>query len=532
MTTNVYARRHLSGSVSVRGDDRAVSTVIGAVVLLVIAMAGFSLYQVYGVTSETKAIEFKHSQAVREDLLAARNAIFETKRTGESTAVTVDLAPAYPARAVAINPPPPSGTIETTENGTITVHDKNGQPVAVCPVTDQTRLIEYAAQYNEFTDDPTIRYENTVLYADYGSGRIIPISGQKLVEGRSVTIIPILSPYRESGSEAIAFEPRAGQLKDTRINDPTLFVPTRLPESEWETLLADEVPATAVTVTNDQLQVQLSGTFTVSCGPVAVNSPPPGGQRNPGGVDINPAGPGSVEYRGATIDQNDGTKVYVTFNNSATDDTRITDARIAFYFDEQVSGGKTMTSAEMYDSVISGSTKVADLQILAAETELSTPITLAAQSDHVVPFVFNEPASTRDFFIAELRFANGERGTYFIGMDGGGTATTPTGTTPAVSIDGVNDRSRSNQGDVRLDVSWSASDGDADIVGATAELRDAGGTTVASQSYTYTSTASIGETTNFDLPSGYGNTYTIVVTVTDAAGNQGTAQQTEVADGT
>lgn len=418
-----------------REDDRGVSEVVGFVLVLGILIGLLSLYQVYAVPAQNKEIEFKHNLRINEDLIEARNAILETKRTGQSVAVAVELGTTYPPRLLSLNPPPATGELRTTTNSTITVRNRAGNSVQVCPVSNQTRMLEYEPQYNVFEGAPVHRFENTVIYADYDQS-VRPLTGQKLVEGRSVNLIPVLTDYGVSGMQTVAFEPRAGQLEETRIVDPSVSVPTRLSNETWVDLLAGEVDPSRVRVSNGVLQLDLDGTYTVSCGPVAFNRQPPGGERVAAGTEINPAGPGSVELRASFIDQNDATLVYTQFNNTASEPINITAARIAFYFDEQTSGGKTMDYALMYDTTVSASNLVANLSVLGPSEELSTPIQLGSMVDHQIAFDFNEDVSERDFFVVNLVFDTGESGTYFVGMEGSGAAATPTATPTATPAPG------------------------------------------------------------------------------------------------
>jgi len=413
--------------------DRGISEVVGFILVLGILIGLLSLYQVYAVTTQNRKVEFKHNLRVEEDLLSARNAILETKRTGQGVSVAVELGTVYPTRLFSINPPPAAGELRTTENGTIEVLNAAGNEVQVCPVTNRTRMLEYEPQYNVYEGAPIHRYENTVVYAEYADGVRLR-SGQKLVEGRTVNLIPVITAFREFGTRTIAFEPRAGQLDDTRVVDPTVMVPTELSNETWVDLLAGEVEPGRVDVMNGTLRLSLDGTYTISCGPVALNRVPPGGERVVTGSEINPAGPGTVELRSSFIEKNDDTLVYTAFNNTASEPINVTSARIAFVFDAQTSADKTIDYAEVYDTTVSASNLVANLSVLGPTEEFTTPITLPATTDHQIAFDFNVGIEERDFFVVKFVFETGESGTYFVGLEGTGTQATPTPTatpTPA-----------------------------------------------------------------------------------------------------
>jgi len=411
-------------------DDRAVSAVVGAVLILVIVLVMLSLYQVYGVPSENREIEFKHSQDVRGDVLDARNAVLDAKRTGRGTSSSVRLAPGYPTRLFGINPPPATGTLETTENGTVEVRNQENDVVDVCPVTDQTRMLEYEAAYNEYRDSPTMRYENTVAYADYEEA-VRPISGQKLVEGRTVNLVVLQPRYSETGSGVASFEPRPGGITERRVNSPTVTVPTELSEDDWEELLNGEVDAGDVDVTGGELTVELQGTHTVSCGVVGTSVTPPGGVRDPPREDdLNPAGPGTVSFVGGEIlgpggggppgggppGQQESRDVRLTFDNNADEDAAVTRARIAFYYQSPQPARADITEADLYDSPTPPTNPRANLVILDPAVEVEPPIVFDAESETDISLRFDVRPHQNDFFVMRLTFEDGRSGTYFISM--------------------------------------------------------------------------------------------------------------------
>ncbi|MFW5984200.1 MAG: hypothetical protein ACOCRA_03285 [Halobacteria archaeon] len=411
-------------------EDSAVSEIVGVVLLITVVLLLLSLYQVYGVPNQNREIEFKHSQGVRGDFLDVRNALLETKRTGQGVSTSFELAPGYPARLVGLNPPPATGTLETTENSTLEVLNQANNPVEVCPVTDRTRMIEYDAEYNVYEEGPTMRYENTVAYADYEDEDAVRfISGQRLFEGQTVNLLIVQPGYRESGSGVASFEPTPGRVEERRVNSPTVTVETELSENEWEGLLEDEVDATDVDVTNGVLTVEADGVYTVSCSVVGTRGTPPGGA---GGVDdgngtgeddINPAGPGNVEFVGGEIiGQGNGPPgqqrrdVRLTFQNTATEAVNITEARIAFYYQSAQPARADITEADLYDSPTPTSNLRANLVILDPSVELSQPITFDGESTEEISLRFDVRPDENDFFVMDLTFENGESGTYFISM--------------------------------------------------------------------------------------------------------------------
>lgn len=266
--------------------DGALSEVLGVIMVLVTVLILLSLYQVYGIPNENSEIEFKHSQDARGDMLDVRNAVVDAWSTGRTTSASVRLAPQYPTRLVGINPSAPTAALETTEPSPISIRDGGGDVVDLCPVTDDTRMVEYEAAYNEYRENPTIRVENTVVYADYPN-TTRPVSGQRLVEGDEVNLLVVQPEYQKVGSGDASVDPRAGRLEVESVDDPTVTVPTELDEDGWTELLEGEVAPADVSVAGGNLTLDLSGTRRLSCGVVSLDGEPLGGDRpfDPGTAD-------------------------------------------------------------------------------------------------------------------------------------------------------------------------------------------------------------------------------------------------------
>lgn len=391
-------------------DDRGQSVQVGVVLLFAVLVILLAMYQSTVVPDQDKAAEFEHSLAVQQDMLEARNAILETYHTGESAPVTVGLGMTYPNHVLAVDPAPVGGTLRTASGGSVSVSDAGGT-VDACPVSSETKVLNYSAGYNFLRPRPTMVYENTVLYADYGEGNRVMVSGQSLVVGDTINLIALRGNYSKNGIAATDFAPKAGQYRTTPVSDPTIEVPTRLTKSQWESLLAGEIsdPDQISFVDSPdgrRLQLNLNGSYDVRCGLVGAESVPEGGPRqNAGGVDINPAGPGDVVVENPSY--NKGQKeLTADFNNTADTETTITKARLAFYY---AASGK---SAPDYVQ-LSGHPET--FPAGGSMQTLDTPIDLPANQATSLTFTGDgEPIQAGDFFIVQIEFADGNRGTYFI----------------------------------------------------------------------------------------------------------------------
>jgi len=214
-------------------DNRAVSTVIGVVILFGFLILALSLYQVEIVPQQNAEMEFQHSGEVRNDLVELRAGILQAGSIDQPQYQTVQLGTSYPTRVFTINPPPPAGTIRTTESYPITIaYESNGTVIETIP----TRFIEYRPGYNEIDQSPTW-YDASMLYLDarQQGGGIAVIEDQDLVNDGKVQITALQNEFRRSGAGRVTVELRpaesiTGDLPEGNLN---VTIPTRVSDKEY-----------------------------------------------------------------------------------------------------------------------------------------------------------------------------------------------------------------------------------------------------------------------------------------------------------
>lgn len=215
-------------------STRAQSTVIGVVLLFGIAIIAFSSYQAVQIPDQNAQIEYQHFQDVQNDLIAVRSGISTAGQVDVPQYRTVTLGTAYPTRILGINPPPPAGTLATSEPYNITITDENNNRTNV-----STRFLTYQNGYNQL-DVGTIRYENSVLYLDErsSSAEIVILEDQNfLVGGNSLRITALQNDFTRSTTGRVTIElfPVDGAVDN--LNDlsgnVTITLPTQLNESEY-----------------------------------------------------------------------------------------------------------------------------------------------------------------------------------------------------------------------------------------------------------------------------------------------------------
>ncbi|MFB6143239.1 MAG: hypothetical protein ABEJ30_07855 [Halorientalis sp.] len=395
-----------------RGDDRAQAIQVGVVLLFAILVVLFSVYQAFVVPSQNRRVEFNHNQRVQGDLVELRNSLLTSWTTGEDGYATVELGTRFPPRLFALNPAPPSGTLATTQPRPIVV-EQGGSDVtaALCPGADvQTRFVEYRPDYSVYQGAGTLRYENGLLYHDFGD-RVVTLSDQQLVEGDTVNVAPVRGAYSQGGSGTVSVETRAGRLDTSQRQNLTVTLPTRLTEPQWEQALGDAVDPANVTVTEGaggrNLTLSLGGTVTINCGPIGVGRTPPGGARGSGTGEINPAAPGNIKLVDETLS---GRTVSLSFNNTAGA-TNVTQARLNFYEGQ----GTEPTQA---DIARAGEPVSATLVIGEDFETLDPDIRLDGESVTVVDLTFDRNVNPNDWFVLTLQLETGQTATYFVSAGG------------------------------------------------------------------------------------------------------------------
>ncbi|ACV47852.1 MULTISPECIES: Ig-like domain-containing protein [Halomicrobium] len=237
-----------------RDDDRAQSVQIGAVLLFAMLVVAFSSYQAFVVPNQNRAVEFNHNQDVRDQMQDLRNALVSIHGETATRSVTLTLGTRYPARLVAVNPGPASGTIRTSEtaesgaNLTIANATASGETGDFWNGTDRrydTGFLVYQPSYNVYGQAPETAYENTVLSNRFADESLAE-TGQTMIDGKRISLVTINGSLSrtQAGSTSLDLEPVSTSTTTVAVSNDssnvTLSAATQLSESEWDALLADQ----------------------------------------------------------------------------------------------------------------------------------------------------------------------------------------------------------------------------------------------------------------------------------------------------
>lgn len=217
-------------------DDRAVSAVVGFILLFGFLMLTLTVYQAQIVPQQNAHAEFEHYEETRDEMVDLRNAIATAGQANMSQFPSVTLGTTYQSRLLTINPAPAAGTLQTSEHN-VSISDDSANTVNV-----STRLVEYRPGYNEITVGSTW-YEHSVLYVDQETRNAVTVEDQHLVtDGSELTLTVLQNDFQRSGTGRVTVEltPNQsavdlGELADGE--ELTVRIPTRLDDEYW----ADEI---------------------------------------------------------------------------------------------------------------------------------------------------------------------------------------------------------------------------------------------------------------------------------------------------
>lgn len=216
-----------------RDDDRGASVQIGAILLFAIIIIAVSLWQAQVVPQQNASVEYAHNQRAQDDMKELRTALVSAPGERTVRSVSIDMAPAYPPRSVFVNPGPPSGTLRTvgTTNASLNVTVENATAVDDetadvwngSPRAYNTGGIVYEPGYNVYTSAPDTAYENTVLYNVQDDGTAVNVSGQDVVDGRTITLVVLNGSLSRTTSDAysVDFEALSSSERSVAVTNET-----------------------------------------------------------------------------------------------------------------------------------------------------------------------------------------------------------------------------------------------------------------------------------------------------------------------
>lgn len=230
--------------------DRAVTPIIGGILLAGLVVFFLAVVQVNGVPTWNKQTEAQHSDTVLGDMQELQASLLAVAADNTQRATTVTLGTSYTNRPPLRNPSDPSGLIRTGDAALLSITGA----VATGETRDYwdgtthefaTTTIEYQPSYNYYDSDSLVT-EAGVLYKQFEAGTVAH-SEQQLIRGNRISLTLIDGSLSEAGESTtlVSVKPVSAPARAVTVKDSgtpiTLTIPTNVPESKWRELLADEL---------------------------------------------------------------------------------------------------------------------------------------------------------------------------------------------------------------------------------------------------------------------------------------------------
>jgi hypothetical protein len=227
--------------------DRGVSEIIGAILIFGLLLLLLVVVQATAVPTWNQQEEFEHSQRVQTDLQTLDADADAVATDGTARTAVVETGVRYPSRPFLINPPPASGSIQVTATGTVDV--ENAEVVGVDNYWGPTESFDahaltYEANYREYRNGPTARYENGLLYNEFDSGATLLLGGHRPVDGRTIDLRMIDGDLSRSADASLSLDLRPTSAPARTVNVQSRDgspVVIRLPTTLDEPTLREEV---------------------------------------------------------------------------------------------------------------------------------------------------------------------------------------------------------------------------------------------------------------------------------------------------
>ena len=271
-------------------DDRAQSIQVGAVLLFGFLILALTLYQAQGVPEENRQVEFEHSQQVGNEMVDLYTAVFDTVVDGEPRTATITLGTEYNNRLFFIYPPPASGTLQTTADKPVRLHNVTS---VTHPDTNQsfdnywdnstrtytTQAITYSPNYRELRGTADYRIEYGMLAALYDESNVTELrlaeNHHPIINGDEIELVVIDGDLQSVDTDAQSVIPeRVTESKTTievangsNTGPITLELPTELNEDHWNTsdpedILNDQDHVENVLVSDGNATIRFNGSET------------------------------------------------------------------------------------------------------------------------------------------------------------------------------------------------------------------------------------------------------------------------------
>lgn len=239
---------------SLRNENRAVSEVLGGILLFGIVIALLVLLQVAAVPGWNQQVEVEHNQRVQADMGDLGDSFSRIAATGRAESSAIEAGVRYPVRPFLLNPPAAEGRVFTSTLRTVTISEIE----ALNSETDdhfrdwdgvlETRDLVFRPDYNEFRNAPTtILGIGGVFYNQYDEASIM-LGGTSFIQGNRITLTLLDGAIDEQTLGAVSVDATPVSAPTERVNiqgrdgTPLTFtLETDAPATVWEEVLSPQL---------------------------------------------------------------------------------------------------------------------------------------------------------------------------------------------------------------------------------------------------------------------------------------------------
>lgn len=487
-----------------RGDERGQPVQIGFILLFGILVLSFATYQGYVVPNQNAEIEFNHFGTVEDQFTKFHSDLVNSVGGGGERSGTFSLGVQYPARLLALNPPPVSGTLRTTDPGLVSIGDAGISAGDICrssPGNVTTKSVVYEPEYNEFGNAESITYENTVIRKSFSEGNVT--GDQHLVKNPEngdprIDLLLLTGSVPESATGTVAVNINGTERYARSVEDrsPVIVLPSEFSESEWRDLLSeheDIVDIDGIESSDGRIFIPFeNGDYRMSCAVAGLDTDP---DPTPSPTTEISEHIYDVQWESSLTSQSVNSPVEANVSVRTRNGAPVEGATVDFATADRNIANFT----DGYSEAVTREDGVANTTVSFGSTG-ETEVFAAAGDDVDVTDVI-------------------------VSMDD----------PPVASIDDVDDESDCRgifclgRNEAEFDVQWSASD-DIEVRSVELSLVDDDDDVVATQNPSVSGPSVSGEVT-LENYGGFGRSYTIRLTVTDSTGQEDTVSVDVFADG-
>jgi len=233
-------------------EERGVSVVLGAILMLLVMVTLYGIIQAYHVPIWNKDVEFEHLDVVHDDMMTFKSDVEDVALSREPKSSNFRMGVRYPNRIFLANPGSGVAGTLTSENVAVTIEYTIDGWEPITQTYNSNRII-YEVQGT--VDSPKLVYEHGVIIRDYGSASATT-DEQSLIVGDEI-YIPVLTGNLTASSsmetESIDVKPLSQSYSRTNIESVTITLDTDYP-AIWEQLLPGSTSGSQIVITSEAIQ--------------------------------------------------------------------------------------------------------------------------------------------------------------------------------------------------------------------------------------------------------------------------------------